>query len=185
MDSSCMKKILSIVSNCLVCVLIFILLMLLFINFSSSDKSPFKFGNYSLLDVNGVSMNPVIKEGDLIAIDRRIKDKYEVDDVISFYSVKEGNVIVVTHKIETVIDDNGFKYITKGVNNDYQDKNIVKHAEIIGEYKGFRIPLIGYVVNFSRTTIGYWLLVVLPLGLVFVFVIYELIKEVEKKKGEV
>ena len=181
-----MKKIIKVISNCFVGLIIVVLLVLLLMNFSSKDDGLVKFGNYSLLDVNGNSMKPKLKNGDLIAIDRNLKEKYSVGDIVSFLVEVDDEYMIVTHRIETVEKINDIvRYTTKGIHNDEADSWMIKNNEIIGEYKGFRVPLIGYLVRGSRTEIGYLLLVVVPLGVVLLFSVYELIKEISKKKGEV
>lgn len=174
-------KILKIISNCFVSLLIVMMLILLFFAFSSKDNGITKFGKYSLLDVNGNSMKPLINDGDLIVIDTRVKETYEVGDVISFVKKVEGKMIVVTHEIVDVIYSG---YVTEGQNNDEVDDWVVYSDEIVGEYTGFRIPFIGYIIEFSRTQVGYLLLIVLPLGLICFISIYELIRELGNKKGE-
>ena len=181
-----MKKIVKVISNCLVGLFIVILLILLLMNFSSKDDGIAKFGSYSLLDVNGDSMKPKLKNGDLIAIDRNVKEKYSVGDIVSFVVKVDDQYMIVTHRIETVeVINDMARYTTKGINNDEIDKWIIKNDEIIGEYKGFKVPLIGYLVRGARTEVGYLLLVVIPLGVILLLAIYELIKEISKKKGEV
>lgn len=129
-------------------------------------------------------MNPELKNGYLIAIDRNIKDRYDVGDVVSFVDSK--TKMIVTHEIVEVLEiNNEFRYATKGTNNTNIDDDYIVNKQIIGEYKGFKIPVIGYISIFASTNIGYLLLVVLPLGIVFVFLMIELIKEVYKKKGEI
>ena len=180
-----MKKVLKICSNCLVCFLVICVLVLFVISLDSNDNGVSKIGSYSLLDVNGDSMYPYIKDGDLIVVDRNIKDKYDIGDTVTFVSVRENKRYLITHDIIDVISyDDSYKYVTKGVNNGENDPFLLDHNEIIGEYKGTRIPVLGYVVRFSRTTIGYWLLVVFPLGFITVIAVYELIKEVSKIKEE-
>lgn len=129
-------------------------------------------------------MYPKLKNGYLIAIDRNIKDKYEVGDIISF--VSSNNKTIITHEIVDVSEFDGeTRYLTKGINNTNIDDDYVINQQIIGEYKGFKIPVIGYISIFASTNVGYLLLVIVPLGLIFVFLTIELIKEVNKKKGEV
>ena len=84
------------------------------------------------------------------------------------------------------IDDSSkiVRYYTKGENNNYQDNDYIEIKHIIGEYKGFRIPLLGYVIGFGSTTVGYVLLVILPLGFISYLVVKELLKEISKKRGE-
>ena len=160
--------------------------MLLVINFLKKEETV-KIGKYSLFSVVGDSMYPKIRDGDLIVVNSEFQDKYDVGDIISYlYEVKDSGVIVVTHKVVDFIDIQGsYKYVTKGINNEYEDENVISHEEVIGEYTKFRIPLIGYVVEFGQTSLGYWLLVIMPLGAVLFVSIYELLMEIEKrKKGE-
>lgn len=180
-----MKRFVKVCCNCFISLMIVVFIVLLFVSFSSKKDGLAKIGKYSLLDVNGDSMYPKIKDGDYIAIYRKIKDVYEIGDIVSFVlETDEGNLLV-THKIVDVKEyGNTYMYTTKGINNEINDEKTILNEEIIGEYKNFRIPLLGYVVRFSRTNIGYLLLVVLPLGLVLLFATYELIKEIGIKKGE-
>ena len=176
-------KTLKVISNCLIGFVSILSLFILLITFFNKDNQMPKIGNYSLLEVRGTSMYPSIKNGDLIAIDRRIKSVYKVGDVVTF--VKEnGNVI--THEIVGVDTINGESiYYTKGINNNYQDNDYIKINQIIGEYKGFRIPLLGYIAGFANSKIGYFMLVILTLGLILGLTVYELIKETKKKRGEI
>lgn len=179
-----MKRAIKIISNCLISVLIIILLFLLVIRFFSKD-SIFKVGGYSFFDVNGNSMNPVLKDGDYIAINRDKKDIYEIGDIVAFVLEEDGNDIIVAHEITNVIkNDYYIGYDTKGINNPNKDEGIVMHDEIIGEYKNFRVPLLGYVVRYSNTRVGYMVLVIIPLGVMFTIAMYELLKEISKKKEE-
>ena len=175
-------KFVRIISNSLFCIIIVSLLLI--ICFSFNDKNIPRIGNHSLLVVRGKSMNPELKNGYLIAVNREIKDRYEVGNVISF--VDSNSKAIITHEIVEVAEVNDeIRYLTKGINNTNIDDDYVVNKQIIGEYEGFKIPLLGYVTIFASTNVGYLLLVVLPLGIVFVLLMIELIKEVNKKKGEV
>ena len=156
-------------------VLLLIVLSCVFVNRNSELP---RIGNYSLLEVEGDSMYPRIRNGDLIAINRKKKETYEVGDIVTFVA-EDGSII--THQIVKVEED---RYFTKGVNNTYQDNDYIEIRHIIGEYKGFRIPLIGYVVGFANTGFGYIVMVVIPLGVIFGLVVKELLKEISKKRGE-
>ena len=163
-----------------------LLLGLLIINFISSDDGLFKVGSYSLFYVDGDSMEPIILDGDFIAVNVKKQERYYSGDIVSFYHYVDDSYIIVTHKIVAVDDQNElFRYETKGVNNVEVDEMLVNNDQIIGKYVGFRIPLLGYIVEFGRTNIGYLVLVVVPLGCILLFSIYELMKEFDKsKKGE-
>ena len=175
-------KIFKIVSNCLFGLIVVILFSLLILTSFSKDKYLPRIGNYSIMEVNGKSMHPIIKNGDLIAIYRKEKKSYEVKDVVSFI-MKDGSI--TTHEIvNKEIVDGEYRYYTKGINNNYQDNDYINEKQIIGIYKGFRIPLLGHVIGFSKTKFGYFTLVVIPLGIIFMVLTKELIKEVKKKRGE-
>ncbi len=176
-----MKRVFKIISGCFISIFIIFVLGLLIISFMSNDYGVSKFGRYSFLDVNGSSMEPLIKDGDYIAIDKNKKEKYEIGDVISFITIIDSEEKIVTHEIVDVYED---KYVTKGVNNPNIDDKMVSASEIIGVYRGFRIPLLGYVIRFSRTSLGYWLLVIGPLGVMFCITLYEFIKMISEKKEE-
>jgi len=179
-----MKKIFKIINNCFITFVIIVLFFNLIVSFFGKEDT-FKISRYSFLDVNGDSMYPRIKNGDFIAIDTKKKDKYDVNDVISYKKKTIDGTILVTHKIKEVIEnENGYKYVTEGINNPKEDEGMVSNNEIIGEYKNFRIPLLGHLVKFSRTKIGYLVLVILPLGAMLLWASYELIEEISKKKGE-
>jgi len=171
-----------IVGNCLFGFIAISLLLLLFFSFVNKENGIPRIGNYSLLEVKGTSMDPKIKNGDLIFISREKKDKYEEGNIVSFIS-DDGSII--THKIVKVEEKNGnYRYFTRGINNSYQDNDYIEIKQIIGEYKNVRIPLLGYVVGFASNGIGYILLVILPLALVFIYAMIELFKEISKKRGD-
>lgn len=175
-------KFIKFIGNCLFGFVVILDLLLLFFAFINRREEIPKIGSYSLLEVKGSSMYPSIKNGDLIAIDRSNKDKYEVGNVVSFI-MEDGAIF--THEIIKVEDVNdNYKYFTKGINNTYQDNDYIEIKQIIGEYKGFRIPLLGYVVGFANTGLGYVLLIIIPLGLIFILALKELLKEIRKKRGE-
>lgn len=172
-------KILKIICNCLFICIIVSLFMIIYLSFNRKEDIP-SINDSSILVVKGESMTPILKNGDLIVIDRELKSKYEINDIVS-YSI-EG--IIVTHEIIDIKEiGEEIRYYTKGVNNVNQDKYYITNDQIIGEYKGIRIPIIGYISIIANTNIGYLLLVIVPLGLIFVFLAVELIKEI-KKRGE-
>ena len=180
-----MKKVIKIISNCFISFIIVILFVNLVINFIIGNDAVGNIARYSFYEVNGDSMFPKIKDGDLIIIDNKNKDIYDVGDIISFEKNTVDGKIIVTHKIENVIEyDNEYAYVTKGINNPYEDDSIVEKDKIIGEYKNLRIPFLGYLVKFSKTTVGYLILVIMPLGTMLFWASYELINEISKKKEE-
>lgn len=88
------------------------------------------------------SMEPGIKPGDLVLIDKTARGSLREGDIIQF---KRGNYTVV-HRIEKITreEDNQTAYITKGDANNAPDTEAVLEDDVIGRYL-FHIPKIGYV----------------------------------------
>lgn len=90
------------------------------------------------------SMSPTIKVGDLIIVDKGIKnhtDKLKVGDILVF-EIKD---TVYTHRIIDIVDENNsFEITTKGDRKGQAvDSWVVKKENIIGVVK-FKISYIGY-----------------------------------------
>lgn len=177
-----MKKVIKIIVNTLFSIISIFAIFMLLLNFTSKKSIP-AIGKYSLLSVKGDSMYPVIKNGDLIVINRKYQTNYKVNDIISF--MDSDRQIIVTHKIVEIVGENDeYKYLTKGINNTNIDGDYVLENEIIGKYENVKIPFVGFIVNFASTTIGYIILVVIPLGILLFIAIYRLMKEFNKKGEE-
>jgi len=129
------------------------------------------------------SMEPAIITGDLILV--RGEDNYEVDDIVTFYSGSGEGSRVITHRIESINDDG--LYVTKGDANSVSDVDLVQKDNVIGKYF-FRIPYLGYVVNFSKTPMGFFLLIIVP-AMIFAYgeidKIRNEIKNIKSKKGNI
>jgi signal peptidase len=110
------------------------------------------------------SMVPIFASGDVIIIQAVPPESLVSGDIITFRSrdpLTFGEII--SHEIHEVINvEDTFTFITKGVNLNTIDNTPVSSAEIIGKY-WFRIPYIGFVINFSRTLWGFILLFVTPM----------------------
>lgn len=113
------------------------------------------------------SMEPTIKSGDLILIKVIDFDDVEEGDIISFFESAKERTTTVTHRVKTIIyDDNGNKveFITKGDANNIEDGDRVTKDMLIGVYKS-RIPLLGDIAIFLKSTPGLIVAILVPLGL--------------------
>jgi signal peptidase I len=146
--------------------LIFVLLIAI-IPVLSIPNLPIPFKIYS---VQTGSMRPTINEGDLILV--REDSTYSKGDIITYIDSNSNVPVTVTHRIENVNEDGTFT--TKGDFNSVIDINPVSTDEIVGKYF-FRLPYLGYPINFIRTVPGFILLVVIPATII----IYEEIKKIK------
>ncbi len=167
------------VANTIVNVVLIIAIVLAaistYISFVSSSGSgvPSIFG-VRLLSVQTDSMIDTLMPGDLI-VDLPVKDPKELrkDDIITYWTIIEGKRVLNTHRIVNIYDGGEFCiFETRGDNNTSADPLTVHQSEIVGKY-AFRIPGIGKAIDYMQTPLGFFLVVVLP---ILIFFVYHLIQ---------
>lgn len=173
-----MKKALSIIVNVLAWIILIIALLVTVLVFSSSKNGDTAnlFG-YIPLSVESDSMKPTFKTGDLIII-KEVDDLYslEKDDVITYWTIIDGKRVKNTHRIAEV-NKNGssISFVTKGDNNDINDETEVLPSDIIGKWGSVRLPGAGKAMNLLRTKKGFFICIVIPMILFFLFELYKFI----------
>lgn len=129
------------------------------------------------LTVESDSMSPAFEKDDLI-IDKEIDDIYQLEngDVITFWTLINGYRVKNTHRIISVNDaDGNINFTTKGDNNDIRDSINVYPVDIIGEWTGIKLGGFGKVMNYLRTKTGFFICIIIPMTLFFLFELYKLI----------
>ena len=130
---------------------------------------------FTPLSVVSDSMAPTFRSGDLILIRRCDPAKLEQGDIISFHTIINNEYTINTHRISEIQEQNGLRsYVTKGDNNDIADVRMISDGDIIGRYVG-RLPGFGKVVDFLSGTVGFLVVIVLPLLVFFIYQVYHLI----------
>lgn len=131
-------------------IIITILTMLLIVNLTmlyEHKRAPneiVSFVGISIFNIISDSMKPTIDENDVIIIKQSTIDEIDEGDIVTF---KKQDGTIVTHRIIKKIDsEDGRKYITKGDNNYYEDKEPIEYSQIYGKYI-FRIRKIGTLVE--------------------------------------
>jgi len=169
------KKIANIIVNVVLVVAIVIAAISTYISFvsSSGNGAPSIFG-VSLLSVQTDSMKDTLMPGDLI-VDLPVNNPKELrrGDIITYWTIIEGKRVLNTHRIVNIYDGGDFCiFETQGDNNNSADPLTVHQNEIVGKY-AFRIPGVGKAIDYMQTPLGFFLVVVLP---VLIFFIYHLIQ---------
>lgn len=108
------------------------------------------------LVIQSGSMEPAFGIGDLIIV--KPMPEYQTGDVITFKS-KDGRII--THRI-TRIDEKNL-YQTKGDANRMEDYSLTTKEQVVGRVIQV-LPKVGLLANFARTTTGFAVLFLLPMG---------------------
>jgi signal peptidase I len=128
---------------------------------------PFKNYYHSRTVLTG-SMEPKIPKGSVVINQWTDQKNLKVGDVIAYQHPSDKKIIYITHRI-VKIDKNGllWRFETKGDANPASDFGMITQAGIEGKVI-FTIPLIGYLIEFFKTPVGFILLVALPLLLYIV-----------------
>ncbi len=124
MKSKTIHKLEHVLNNLFDCLIIFVLLLLLLSNISNNV-----FHRPILAVVKGISMYPLLEEGDIVFIDPMYFSSINVGDVIVF--LNDENQFVV-HRVVAIIRCNGTElYVTKGDNKPTLDPyDIVSRTSI-------------------------------------------------------
>lgn len=157
---------------------------------SSGERVPSVFGK-AFLTVRSSSMEPVIRQGDLIVADVLSEDE-RVDltegDIITFYTDLngDGREELNTHRIVAVEHraDGQTYYTTRGENNPTDDAQVVPQDRVLGRYVGWRIGDVGRVADFVRSPTGLFVCVVLPMLVFFLYSLVNFVTVVNSLKAE-
>lgn len=174
------KKIISAVSNILIVLVILFALVVSITSITARANGgvPDLFG-YTAFSVQTDSMNPTIKSGDYIFGEKCDASTLKEGDVITYFTIIEGKKVVNTHRIVALVEQGGSVYFqTKGdnkVTNPEPDERLVAPGDVISKYNGTRIPVMGSVLDFLGTKLGFFLVIVLPVLLYTLFQVYKLI----------
>lgn len=174
MKSKAAKVLNTIVDIIVVLILVVSVLMVVLSLTTKSSGVPNLFG-YAPMSVESYSMEPTINKGDLIIgkVTNDIDYEYKVGDIVTFPIEIDGIQTFNTHRIVEVIEDDGITYYkTRGDNKDTNpiaDEEMQTSSSIVAIYTGTKIPAIGNFFGFIRTQLGFFLCVLLPMILFFVY----------------
>ena len=171
------SKILYIISTTFIILLILLAAMVTVLSLSNKENDvPSLFG-HTAFSIQSDSMEDKIMTGDFIIGEKCDPKELIEGDIISFFTVNnEGQIFINTHRIigieETAL---GRIFETQGDNEDQPDERKVYEGDIVSKYSGFRIPLLGYVITFLTTQLGFFLCIVLPVLVYTLWQVYKLV----------
>ncbi|MFA5629030.1 MAG: signal peptidase I [Dehalococcoidales bacterium] len=130
--------------------------------------------NHNMYMVKSESMVPALNLGDVIVtgpVGGFLSGGVGPGSIVTYRHGSE----LVTHRVVSVEDG---AYTIKG--DAVKDSETIVGSQIVGAYI-FKIPKLGYLVNFMRTKLGWYLVVIVP-AIIFVGLIFrEIVKEVMHK----
>ncbi len=173
------KKIFNAIIDVLVVMVLIVSILMVVLSLTSKSSGVPNLFGYAPMNVASYSMEPTINKGDLIIakVTNDISYEYEVDDIVTFPIEIDGIQTYNTHRIVEVIEDDGITYYrTQGDNKDTNpiaDEDMQTSSSIVAIYTGTKIPGIGNFFGFIRTQLGFFLCVLLPM---IIFFVYEAIR---------
>jgi signal peptidase len=179
------KKTVSVIITVL---LIFSTLICFFIIIQSAIKREVSLFGCRFYYVTTGSMDPTIPPGSIIIV-RKPEAAYKTGDIISYVS-RDKSIYgkVNTHRIVEIIQDDGqSSYITKGDANSAADELAVPLSDVIGRviWSSGYIPVIGWLLDFLGTRLGFLMIILLPVLLITAASIRDFTKEYKNELNRV
>ncbi len=170
------KKAASIVISVIMWIIILIAALYAFTTLATKDDgSVADLAGFTPLTVQSESMAPTFDEGDLIFIQKCDPVTLKTGDIITFHTIIDGQYALNTHRIDSIEELAGARsYTTKGDNNAITDDHIISDVDIVGKYV-VRLPYMGNVMNFLSSSVGFLVVIVIPMLLFFIYQVYHLI----------
>lgn len=132
--------------------------------------------DYSYVVQSG-SMEPAIGTGSVVFVADVPADTIAEGDVITFSDSQAGPT--TTHRvIEKYQAETSIRFRTKGDANEDLDPEPVYRDEIVGVVT-FSVPLVGYLIAFAQTRLGWVVFVVIPVVLLIVSELWTLYEAIE------
>ncbi len=179
-----MNKVVKKIGSAFVTILIVVLILLsIIISISSitakaNNGVPDLFG-YTPFSVQTDSMKPTLSKGDYIFVEKCDGESLEVGDVVTYFTFIDGKRVVNTHRIVNVYKNGDMiQYQTQGDNketNPEPDEKLLSPGDVIGKYTDTKIPVLGKILDYLGTRVGFFLVILLPVLLFTLYQIYKLI----------
>ena len=168
------KNIIGIIVLIIMIPILFISVVILIDSYRFPNEVPSFFGWKPFIVMSG-SMETQISVGDIVVVKKTDVNELKKGDIIAF----RNNNIVITHRIDDIIqDENSTKYITKGDNNNTQDKDYVLPEQVEGLFK-FKIARLGNLAMFIQTPVG--IIVCLSIPIILLLIIQFIDSKKDKK----
>ena len=170
------KNILIILMSVLLWGIILLTALFTFTTLATKDNQKVaSLAGFTPLMVQSDSMAPFFQTGDLILIRRCDPADLKQGDVVTFHTIINNEYALNTHRIAEILTDSGVRrYVTKGDNNAIPDTHIIADGDIVGKYVG-KAPFLGKVMSFLSGSVGFLVVIVLPMLVFFIYQIYHLV----------
>ena len=172
-----MKKAGKVIVSLLLWVVIMVAALYAFTTMATRDnQNVSRILGYTPLVVQSDSMSPTFEKDDMIFIRKCDPADLKEGDIICFHTLIDNQYALNTHRIEKIEESMGDarSYTTRGDNNQAADQHIISDGDIVGIYVG-HLPKLGKVMNFLSGSVGFLVVIVIPMLLFFIYQVYNLI----------
>lgn len=176
-----LKRILNVIIDVIVMLIMIVSVFIVVLSLTSKSSGVPNILGIAPLSVQSNSMADTFTTGDLLLsqVTNDPGETYEVGDIVTFPIEINGESVLNTHRIVEVIEDDNITYYrTQGDNkntNPEPDADLQTASTIVAKYTGTKIPGLGNVLSFIRTQLGFFLCVLLPM---IIFFVYEAVRVV-------
>lgn len=176
-----LKRILNVIIDVIVMLIMIVSVFIVVLSLTSKSSGVPNILGIAPLSVQSNSMADTFTTGDLLLsqVTNDPGETYEVGDIVTFPIEINGESVLNTHRIVEVIEDDNITYYrTQGDNkntNPEPDKDLQTASTIVAKYTGTKIPGLGNVLSFIRTQLGFFLCILLPM---IIFFVYEAVRVV-------
>lgn len=172
--SKILKRIVNIFVDILVVLILMVSIIVVMLSLTSKSSGVPNIFGIAPLSVQTESMKGTVDPGDLIFCTlTEIDDEFQKDDIVTFPIEINGEQVLNTHRIVEVVEDNNIIYYrTQGDNketNPEPDTDLQTSSTIVAKYTGTKIPGLGNVLSFIRTQLGFFLCILLPMIIFFIY----------------
>lgn len=174
-----LKRIFNLIVDIVVILILIVSTLVVVLSLTSNSAGVPNILGIAPLSVQSNSMEDTLYEGDLI-FSEVIDDPYyefQKGDIVTFPIEIDGYLTFNTHRIVNVINDHNIIYYeTQGDNkltNPVPDEELLLGSDIVAKYTGKKLSGVGHFLSFIRTQLGFFLCVLLPM---IIFFVYEAIR---------
>ena len=152
------KKGITIVISIILWAVILLAALFAFTTLATRDQnSVASLAGFTPMIVETDSMAPTFCAGDLIFIKKCEPASLKEGDIITFHTIIQNEYALNTHRIDSI-----------------SDMHVIADGDIVGKYIG-KVQGLGKVMDFLSGSVGFLLVIVLPLLLFFIYQIYNLV----------
>ena len=174
-----MKKILKFILGIVITIYVIVSVGLTFCLLNYNEYNLTVIGKNTFIIVKDDALEPDFKKGDLVIVQRNEDAEIEAGDKIFFYNGKEHQVSVNLGDVvnNTKVTEKESTFTIEG-NLKVSSRYIIGKAETSKVYSG-----LGSVLSVLESKWGFLFLIILPVLLMFIYLIYAVIVEVKNPKN--